>query len=113
MEDKPSDQNYFQLAFEKRPAEELYVLADDPYNLKNEVQNPKYKDVLQNLRKELNTWMKETSDLRATEPRTIYWDTVLFTSDYNYSNFDLDKKIKKYQMAIQDGGKYKEIPCIE
>ncbi len=113
MEGKPTDKDYFQLAFEKRPSEELYILADDPYNLKNEVRNTKYKEVLQNLRNELNEWMKETNDLRATDPRTIYWDTVLYTPDYDYSNFNLDKKIKEYKMAIKDGGKYKEIPCSE
>ena len=113
MEEKPSDKDYFQLAFEKRPAEELYILADDPYNLKNEVRNTKYKKELGELRSELKMWMEQTNDLRATEPRTIYWDTVLYTPDYNFSNYDLDKKIKAYQMAIRDGGRFKEVPCLD
>ena len=113
MEEKPSDKDYFQLAFEKRPAEELYILADDPYNLKNEVRNTKYKKELGELRSELKMWMEQTNDLRATEPRTIYWDTVLYTPDYNFSNYDLDKKIKAYHMAIRDGGRFKEVPCLD
>jgi len=111
MDGKPSDKDYFRLAFEKRPSEELYVLANDPYNLRNEAGNEAYEGTLKELRNELQTWMKQTNDLRATNPRTIYWDTVLYTPDYDYSNFDLDKKIKEYQMAIRDGGKFKEIPC--
>jgi len=111
MNGKPSDKDYFQLAFEKRPEEEFYVLANDPYNLKNEAQNAKYEKVLRNLRNELKDWMKETGDLRATDPRTIYWDTVLYTPHYNYSNFDLDKKVNEYQMAIRDGGKFKKVEC--
>lgn len=113
MEGKPSDKDYFQLAFEKRPAEELYVLKNGPYNLKNEVGNSKYEEELEKLRSELKIWMEQTNDLRATEPRSIYWDTVLYTPDYDFSNFDLDKKIEEYQMAIRDGGKFKEISCSE
>ena len=56
--------------------------------------------------------MREKNDLRATSPQNVYWDTVLYTPDYDFSNFDLDKKIKEYQMAIRDGGKFKEIPCL-
>lgn len=113
MEGKPSDRDYFKLAFSKRPSEELYVLADDPYNLKNEIGNAKYEGVLKELRSELEDWMLQTNDLRAKEPQTDYWDKVLYTPDYDFSNFDLDKKIKEYQMAIRDGGKFKEIPCSE
>jgi hypothetical protein len=113
MEGKPSDKDYFKLAFSKRPSEELYVLAEDPYNLKNEIENAKYEGVLKELRSELKDWMVQTNDLRVKEPQTDYWDKVLYTPDYDFSNFDLDKKIKHYQMAIQDGGKFKEIPCIE
>lgn len=111
MEGKPTDKDYFQLAFEKRPEEELYVLANDPYNLKNEVKNVKYAEALRNLRNELNKWMKETGDLRATEPRTVYWDTVLYTPNYDFSNFDLDKKIEEYKMLARDGGKFVEAKC--
>lgn len=113
MENKSTDKDYFQLAFGKRSHEELYVLADDPYNLKNEIDNPKYKQELEVLRNDLAKWMIEKNDLRATQPQTVYWDTVLYTPDYDFSNFDLEHKIKKYQMAIRDGGKFKEIPCLD
>ncbi|MGI9551517.1 MAG: sulfatase family protein, partial [Aurantibacter sp.] len=113
MEGKPTDKDYFKLAFGKRPSEELYVLADDPYNLKNEARNTKYEEVLNELRTELENWMVQTNDLRATEPQTDYWDKVLYISDDQKHNYDLDKKIKDYKMAIRDGGKFKEIPCAQ
>lgn len=112
MEGKPSDQDYFQLTFGKRPMEELYVLADDPYNLKNETANPKYKKERNELSKELKTWMEQTNDLRAREPQITYWDNVLYTPDYQMKNYDLDEKINEYRMLVRDRGTFKESPCI-
>lgn len=111
MEGKPSDKNYFKLAFGKRPSEELYRLSKDPYNLKNEIENKAYRADVISLRKELKNWMKQTNDLRATEPHTVYWDTLLYTPEYDFQNFDLDKKIEEYQMVIHKGNKYRLIPC--
>ncbi|MEP3210939.1 MAG: sulfatase [Maribacter sp.] len=111
MEGKLSDKNYFKLAFGKRPSEELYRLSNDPFNLKNEIENKAYRADVISLRKELKNWMKQTNDLRATEPLTIYWDTLLYTPEYDFQNFDLDKKIEEYQMAIQKGNKFRVIPC--
>ncbi|WP_299533614.1 sulfatase [Ulvibacterium sp.] len=112
MEGKPSDEDYFHLAFGKRPMEELYVLADDPYNLKNEVDNPKYKKIRDELSKELKNWMEHTNDLRAKEPQTTYWDNVFYTPDYQMKNYDLDEKIRAYRMLLRDRGTFKEAPCI-
>ncbi|MCP4976063.1 MAG: sulfatase [Maribacter sp.] len=111
MEGKPTDKDYFELAFSKRPAEELYVLANDPYNLKNEIENTEYEKALKNLREKLKKWMIETNDLRATQPQTNYWDEVLYTPDYQFENYDLEEKIKEYQMLVRDGGGFKELKC--
>lgn len=111
MEGKSTDKDYFQLAFGKRPSEELYILANDPYNLKNEARNTKYEGALKELRSELQNWMKQTNDLRASEPQTDFWDKVLYTPDYQFYNYDLDEKINAYRMAIRDGGKFREVPC--
>jgi len=55
---------YFKLGFEKRPAEELYVLKDDPYNIRNMAGNKQYAAVQSDLRKRLEQWMRETKDPR-------------------------------------------------
>jgi arylsulfatase A-like enzyme len=113
MEGKPSDKDYFQLAFGKRPMEELYVLADDPYNLKNQIDNPKYEKMLDELRNSLKTWMEQTDDLRIKEPQTTYWDNVSYTPDYQTENYDLNEKINAYQMLVRDRGTFKEASCIK
>ncbi|HEY8512508.1 MAG TPA: sulfatase-like hydrolase/transferase [Cyclobacteriaceae bacterium] len=60
-----------------RPAEELFVLSDDPYELNNVADDPKYRKQLQQLRKVLDEWIKETNDLgRIPEPELLkrMWD---------------------------------------
>ncbi|WP_338870591.1 sulfatase [Spirosoma sp. SC4-14] len=54
----------FALGFDKRPAEELYILKDDPYNLHNQVSNPQYAQIRKDLQSRLNTWMKDENDPR-------------------------------------------------
>jgi N-sulfoglucosamine sulfohydrolase len=58
---------FFHIAFEKRPAEELYFLGDDPHQLHNVVQEPKYAATRKDLRRELEEWMTKTADPRATK----------------------------------------------
>ena len=58
---------FFKLGFAKRPAEELYVLANDPDQIKNVADQKIYAGVKQKLRSELDRWLKETADPRATE----------------------------------------------
>ncbi len=64
--DAPGFQNFFALSFAKRPAEELYDLDKDPYDLRNLAASPDYAADLKTLRTALNRWMKETGDPRAT-----------------------------------------------
>ena len=55
----------FRLAFEKRPAEELYDLRKDPYQITNLAGAPEYAAAQKRLRGELERWMRETGDPRA------------------------------------------------
>ena len=71
-------ERFFRLAFEKRPAAELYDLARDPWQLENLA--PKRPEVIEKLDAELTKWLVETSDPRALggkvsgdDPR---WDKV-------------------------------------
>jgi len=56
---------FFDLAFAKRPAEELYELAKDQDQLNNVAEQPAYADVKKKLRAQLDGWMKETQDPRS------------------------------------------------
>jgi arylsulfatase A-like enzyme len=58
--------SYFQLATAKRPAEELYDLRRDPHQLKNVSGQSAHRAAQQRLRVELDRWMRETGDPRAT-----------------------------------------------
>jgi arylsulfatase A-like enzyme len=57
---------FFRLATAKRPAEELYDLRKDPAQTANVAGRPEYRQVQQRLRAELDAWMRETGDPRAT-----------------------------------------------
>ncbi|WP_198440126.1 sulfatase family protein [Pareuzebyella sediminis] len=113
QEGKPTDKDYFELAFAKRPKEEFYVLASDPYNLRNEIENKNYGKEIASLRKELQEWMSATDDLRAKAPHTVYWDTVLYTPDYQFNDYDLNQKIKEYDMLVRKGGLFEGANCLE
>ncbi len=56
----------FHIAFEKRPAEELYDLKKDPYQMNNVAGQPEYSEARKRLREKLERWMSETGDPRAT-----------------------------------------------
>jgi len=62
----PSIAPYFQLATAKRPAEELYDLKRDPHQMENVAGQPAHRAAQQRLRAELDRWMRETADPRAT-----------------------------------------------
>lgn len=112
MEGTSSDPDFFKLTFGKRPAEELYILAEDPYNMHNAAVEDKFAPVLKQLRTELEQWMQETGDRRYAEPQTIYWDTVEYTPTYQFSNYNLQKEITGYEMLQPVGyGRFEELSC--
>ena len=47
----------------QKPAEELYDLQEDPFEVKNLVDDPSYSDILDELRRRLQRWIEETGDL--------------------------------------------------
>ena len=63
----------FQLGFEKRPAQELYDLRKDPFQLVNVATRPEYAAARLKMREALDRWMKETGDPRATTDDDL-WD---------------------------------------
>ena len=54
------DQAHFMAPF--RPHEELYDLSNDPHEIHNLANDPKYNSILEDLRAQLNEWIKQTKD---------------------------------------------------
>ncbi len=111
MENKKMSPDLFSLTFAKRPAEELYDVREDPGNLINLASNASHESARRELSKELESWMISTNDPRAADPRTIYWDTVEYTPRYQSYDFDLAEELEKYQMEVQDGGRFVSKAC--
>jgi arylsulfatase A-like enzyme len=57
---------------DRGPAEELYEMRDDPWQMKNRVDDPKLSEVRNKLRAELLEWMKRTGDPRASGDTDAY-----------------------------------------
>src|SRR5690606_15618526 len=62
--DDPDISPFFERAFMKRPAEELYDLRVDPDQLNNVAGTRKYAKVRKKLSWELHHWMQKTNDPR-------------------------------------------------
>jgi N-sulfoglucosamine sulfohydrolase len=60
--DDPAYAKFFELSFAKRPAEELYDVRSDPNDLHNLASDPAHRAALQQMRDQLDRWMKETAD---------------------------------------------------
>ena len=70
----PAYATYTALIYGKRPAEELYDLRTDPYELHNVADNPEYAEALHACRSRIADWMKQTNDPRL-DPAYDGWDT--------------------------------------
>jgi arylsulfatase A-like enzyme len=62
--DSAAMKSFFELAFARRPAEELYDLKQDPQQLKNVASDPAYENVRQQLARELKRQLTELNDPR-------------------------------------------------
>lgn len=75
--ENPEVKRFFDLAFAKRPSEELYDMQKDPYQVNNVAENPDYTQIKSELAARLTNMLKTTSDPRALK------DPVLF-DEYPY-----------------------------
>lgn len=60
----PHVKRYYNLSFAQRPAEELYDVTEDPYQLTNLVLDPKFAKIKDSLAKQLTRQLKKTEDPR-------------------------------------------------
>jgi uncharacterized sulfatase len=79
----------YQLSFGKRPAEELYEIANDPDQVNNLADNSRYADVKRELAKQLEEYLSATGDprVRGETPWQdyVYHQYGAFGSNYNKS----------------------------
>ena len=68
------DENQLDCFVVPRETEELYDVVNDPYQMKNLVQNPEYADDLIKMRKKLNRWIAETNDVIPENPTPDMFD---------------------------------------
>lgn len=68
----------FQLGFGKRPAEELFDIRKDPYQLKNVATDPAYQSVKEKLARQMQEYLTNTSDPRTIGGNTRVWDTARY-----------------------------------
>ncbi len=75
---------------DRKPAEELYDLADDHYETTNLAENPAHLEALMDLRSTLDNWISETGDQGATpEPLPLY-DAAVGGSAQHFKSFKPD-----------------------
>lgn len=63
---EPETEKYFHLAIDKRLAEELYDIVNDPYCLNNLAEHPEFSQTRKALNHQLFSYLKQTGDPRAT-----------------------------------------------
>jgi hypothetical protein len=77
MMDDPKYAKLADLAFGKRPAEELYLISDDPYQIQNLAEQGKFQEIRSRLRRQLDMYLRETGDPRLTGKPAL-WDYYPF-----------------------------------
>jgi len=84
---------FYQLAFAKRPAEELYDLRLDPFQLNNVASLPEYSKIKSDLSTKLLQYTAETSDPRALG-KDAPWDYYPYYGKRINKNWHVDQKLK-------------------
>jgi arylsulfatase A-like enzyme len=77
---------------ERRPYEEFYDLENDPHSLRNVVDEPRYRDALNELRVRLDNWRVETNDRMPPERRPDGWTREGDPLPHNQPWYDQWKK---------------------
>ncbi|MFP6670658.1 MAG: heparan N-sulfatase, partial [Pirellulaceae bacterium] len=89
--DKPGFQRFYELAFAKRPFEELYHVSKDPGQLRNLAGNPDFDRVRQRLSTQLQDRLVQTKDPRALG-LDAPWDYYPYYGLRRNKNWQVDQK---------------------
>ncbi len=93
---EPAVKPMFDLAFAKRPEEELFDVANDPDQLHNLANDPKFAKIKKDLSEKMIAHLKKTNDPRETGGKII-WDSTDYFSE-------IDKTPKPSKDAIKEFG---------
>ena len=96
-------EKYYEWSFAKRPAEELYNVRNDPYQLNNLAGDNDYHEVLLSMRNKLINYLRKTEDPRFT-------DEVPKFNEYPYRTGYLDKEKLREMKEEQTKDKRTEPP---
>lgn len=93
MEHPQELRKFYKLAFEKRPATELYDLIKDPGQIKNITDSPEYSTIKDQLDQQLRDHLTNTGDPRIIGGKAL-WDYYPYYGAYN------QKKTRKKQWTV-------------
>ena len=84
---RPDDPEYramFDLGFGKRPAEELYVLGDDPHQMRNVADDASHAEVKEDLASQLSRYLVATGDPREVGG-DLKWEGAEYFQDRDFT----------------------------
>ena len=95
--DDPKVAPLYKLAFLKRPAEELFDLAKDPYQMNNLAGKPRFEKIKKKLSTKLTKHLKQTGDPRITGGK-VNWDTYKYYANQGYTSRPREEAKKKFNL---------------
>ncbi|MCF3110027.1 sulfatase [Niabella sp. CC-SYL272] len=96
--DNPAVKPLFELGMGKRPAEELFDITRDPYQLHNLAADPAYKNVKEKLAAQMQAYLVKTKDPRATGGDVSVWDKAPYFSDIDKRAHPSPEAIKQFKL---------------
>ena len=81
--DDPSIKPLYKLAFLKRPAEELFDLVEDPFQIQNVASDSRYQKEKDQLKMKLENFLRKSGDPRA-RGESVSWDTQPYYKDKDW-----------------------------
>ena len=81
-------ERYRDLAFGKRPPEELYAVRTDPHAMHSLAGDPAYADISASLARELTAELERTSDPRVTDPDFFEGREYLGKQDHSWASYE-------------------------
>ena len=79
---RPDYYKYYQFAFGKRPREKLFDIKNDPFQVKNLADDPKYQEIKNQLHEKLMSVLQETGDPRVIDEGDTFEKMPFITTDF-------------------------------